>query len=126
MSRTIEIITYFFYVVLSILPVIFFPKVFNAYELPKLIFLGISILLLGTITLFREISLKNLRIRLNKTDVAVVVFLAVLFISDIFGVSPKNSFLGSSYRLQGFLTYLIFGYGYMIVRILSSQGKVKI
>jgi len=126
MSRTIEIITYFFYVVLSILPVIFFPKVFNSYELPKLIFLGISILMLGTVVLFREVSIKNLRIRLNKTDVVVVVFLAVLFISDIFGVSPKNSFLGSSYRLQGFLTYLIFGYGYMIVRILSMQGKVKI
>jgi len=126
MSRTIEIITYFFYVVLSILPVIFFPKVFNSYELPKLIFLGISILMLGTVVLFREVSIKNLRIRLNKIDTLVIIFLVILFASDIFGVSVKNSFLGSSYRLQGFLTYLIFGYGYMIVRILSSQGKVKI
>lgn len=126
MSRTIEIITYFFYVVLSILPVIFFPKVFNSYELPKLIFLGISILMLGTVVLFREVSIKNLRIRLNRIDTLVIIFLVILFASDIFGVSVKNSFLGSSYRLQGFLTYLIFGYGYMIVRILSMQGKVKI
>ncbi len=126
MSRTIEIITYFFYVVLSILPVIFFPKVFNSYELPKLIFLGISILMLGTVVLFREVSIKNLRIRLNRIDTLVIIFLVILFASDIFGVSVKNSFLGSSYRLQGFLTYLILGYGYMIVRILSMQGKVKI
>ena len=126
MSRTIEIITYFFYVVLSILPVIFFPKVFNSYELPKLIFLGISILMLGTVVLFREVSIKNLRIRLNRIDTLVIIFLVILFASDIFGVSVKNSFLGSSYRLQGFLTYLIFGYGYMIVRILSMQAKIKI
>ena len=126
MSRTIEIITYFFYVILFILPVIFFPKVFNSYELPKLIFLGISILMLGTVVLFREVSIKNLRIRLNRIDTLVIIFLVILFASDIFGVSVKNSFLGSSYRLQGFLTYLILGYGYMIVRILSMQGKVKI
>lgn len=126
MSRTIQISTYFFYVVLFILPFVYFPEVFNSYELPKFIFLGSSILLLGTVVLFREVGIKNLRIRLNKIDILVMVFLLILLVSDIFGVYVKNSFLGSSYRLQGFLTYLIFGYGYMIVRILSMQTKVKI
>lgn len=126
MSRLTQIFTHFFYVVLFILPFIYFPKVFNSYELPKLIFLGISILVLGTVVLITEVGIKNLRIRLNRIDILVVVFLLILLASDIFGVSIKNSFLGSAYRLQGFLTYLIFGYGYMIVRILSMQTKVKI
>lgn len=88
------------------LPLVYFPLVFNPYEFPKfVVFLTIveAIIIFSSIDILQK---KSLNVRFDWLTILVIAFGLVIFISDILGIDPKISFLGSTYRHQGFVTFL--------------------
>lgn len=90
-----------------ILPFIVMPQVFNPYEYPKFIFFVVGVEILALYFVWTQLKKNKLRIPKIGIDVILVVgFGIVTLISDVLGVDPKISLLGSNIRHQGFLTLL--------------------
>lgn len=119
-------ISFIFLVFISIIPFVYLPDLFNPYEFPKFILLAIFSLIVGNIVLMLILFRKKISVNISKLDIAVMAFISILLIADIFGESVIDSLLGSSYRLQGFITYLSLGYLYLIARFCSSQIKQEL
>lgn len=91
-----------------ILPLIYLPNIFNPYEFPKFLFFVAGVEILVLYFVWGRLK-KNKLLDISKIDIGVILVLGfglVSLVSDIFGIDPKVSLLGSNIRHQGFLTLL--------------------
>lgn len=85
-------------------PLIFLPKIFNPYEFPRFLVFIIGAEILAVLFAFEKIKNKKFEVKLGFPAFLILGFLLINLISDIFGLDPKISLLGSNIRHQGFLT----------------------
>lgn len=94
-------------ILVFILPFVFIPTVFNPYEFPKFVLFTVSVFLLFSFFLLLLLKHKEgFSFRFDFFSILVLIFGFSVFISDIVGIDPKISLLGSMWRNQGFLTLL--------------------
>ncbi|MEI6222858.1 MAG: O-antigen ligase family protein [bacterium] len=122
-----------FLVIIFFSPLLIFPGFFDAYELIKISFLRISLLLLGCIYLFQvsrsaqyQFSKEQMKrffsSRLNK---ATLFFLLTQLLAFCFSVNKFDSFWGISFRYTGLLTQLLFALTYLLTYLLvTDRAKV--
>lgn len=96
-----------------ILPFVYFSNIFNPYETPKFLFyvIGIEFLVIYFIFRFLFTSEESLRLRSGPpSEVLLWIFISgfviINLVSNLFGLDPKVSFLGSNIRHQGFVTLI--------------------
>ncbi|EKD62116.1 MAG: hypothetical protein ACD_52C00300G0006 [uncultured bacterium] len=76
----------------------------NSYEGPKIVFFLIGGVLLFV---FWILFLWSKKVNLKKVDYAFLLWLVIMLASSLMGVHPIDSILGSSYRHQGILFFLV-------------------
>lgn len=105
-------------VLVLLLPLIVFPKVFNPYEYGKfLIFVtGVEVVLFLNLIFSR----RNFKIPTDKLSILIYLFLFTTLIADLLGADAKTSLLGSDWRLQGFLTSFSGAVLYVLLRNYSK------
>lgn len=102
------------------LPLIFIPSVYNPYEFPKFILFVAGIEVMVITFLFQLFSKgKPILLKIDSLAVLVICFGVSNLIADLAGINLGNSFLGSYYRHQGFLTLLC---GIVLFLILRSYS----
>lgn len=102
------------------LPFIF---VFPLFEYPKFVFFVVSINLLAITSLITYIACRKGIRSERKTSLLtkfVLLYIAIVFISNLLGVNPMTSFTGGS-RYQGFLTLITGVELYLIIRLLNEN-----
>ncbi len=103
-------------------------KTNNVFELNKIVLFQILVLLLLFFTFFKNfISGKYLRIVLLSNYI-IIFFIAFLFLSFIFSIDLKLSFVGLYERQQGLETYLyiVVFFFLLLINIKDKQGINKI
>jgi len=89
-----------------ITPLLFWPKAYNPYELPKFIFVACFFWLLAVsqfiVILKEKVDLGKARISDNLTKL-IIIFALWVFFTDLLGIDIRTSILGSPYRHQGFI-----------------------
>lgn len=58
-------------------------------------------------------------------DAFVFLFLAVLVITSLTGITPANSFLGNQFRANGVFTWLHFGAWYILLRVMFRNHSER-
>jgi len=121
-----KIVSLLFGLFLASIPLIYFSFLQNGYEFPKFV-----IFVTGSICFFVFLSFYALKRSTNflfrKEHVLLLVLTGILFFSDVTGVDPYFSLLGSSYRYQGFITFLcgvvLFMFTSFWFRLFSNEKK---
>lgn len=112
-----KINSYAIFFLLTTLPLIYLPNTFNPYEFPKFIFFVGAVFLLLLFNLGRFWSRRStppqndgrkmpIAFKIDALTKLVLIYGFVVYLSDIFGIDPRMSFLGSQFRHQGFITLL--------------------
>lgn len=101
-----RIITIFLVFFISVLPLVVIPGLANGYEYPRFVLYTLGSVFFFTLILI-TIYIKKLKVSLVRSHYVLLLLTLVLFFADMTGVDPVVSLLGSSYRYQGFLTFLV-------------------
>lgn len=91
--------------ILFVLPLLFFPWTYMAFELPKVLLLYIFSASAVCLLLKSGYRFGNL----TKTHWLYLIFLIWILLTAILGLSWQNSFWGSYFRMQGILTWTCYG-----------------
>ncbi len=110
-----------------IIPFIFVPNVFNPYELPKFILFVGGVEVLAAVFVLKCLVKKTFTLpRPDALTVSVLLFGAVNLISDILGLDPKISLLGSNVRYQGFITLFAGILLFLLMRYFSNPKSLSV
>ena len=81
------------------LPLIYSYRFYNPYELPKFLWFVVGVWLLGVGKLCRGRAMVW-----DRLTIFILLYLLISFVSDLLGLDPRTSILGSYWRHQGWLT----------------------
>lgn len=113
----------FWYLTIFISPLIVNPSGLFPYEIPKQVFL---ILMIIFVVLYFVISGRNININFNKNVFYFVgLWLLSLIISTLFGVAPLESFWGSTERMQGLFTWILYLIHFFVCLQIFNQENFK-
>ncbi len=115
---------FFYLLTISLVALIVNPWGVGPYEIPKQLFLILGIVF---IILYFIVSLnKKISFVFNKYVFLFVLFwLLSLIISTFFGVAPLESFWGSTERMQGLFTWILYLASFFICLQIFQQEKLK-
>lgn len=122
LSRASIIIGCFWFI--SLLPFVSLSILPNPFELPKFLLFVIGVQLLLMLFLWTKKKEKKIFL-FSRLSILIYFFLGVMFITDMIGLDPRISLLGSEYRHQGFLTLLSGVLLYTIFRSLMVDNDQK-
>lgn len=126
MSLSRGILPYLLCIFILFLPLVHLQTGFNPYEYPKFIALLIVSQISFALFLLQGKSLNLSDLVKDRLSTAVLAFVGILFIANIVGINPGNSFTGSVFRYQGFITTLSCLFIFLIFRSLSKQTSKNV
>lgn len=98
------------YLILFLVPLVWIPFFNLSFELPKILFFRIGVLLMLFIFVWQIMQTRKIILPsiMNASWIRKLMglFLVVLIISTLFSIAPQVSAWGSYYRMQGLYTYL--------------------
>ncbi len=106
-----------------LLPFLYISSVFNPYEAPKFYAFIISMIPLSI--WYWYVSRKKLP-SVSLFGWVVLLFLGILLVADIFGLDPRTSLLGNTYRMQGFVLWFFSVVLFFLVYLLPTEHKEKL
>ncbi len=101
------VVEYLFYALFFAIPLVFYPKTSEVFELNKMIAVYIFTVLIVGIWVIKMIANKKIIFRRTILDVPILVFLGSQLISTIFSIDSRTSFFGYYSRFNGGLLSLI-------------------
>lgn len=100
-KRLINLIRICVYLMLAIVPLIFYPKMMYPFQTPKtLVFQALVEIIFAAWVVLALIS-ASYRPKLSPVSIGLLIFLAVVTIASIFGVNPRMSFWSEEGRMDG-------------------------
>lgn len=109
---------------LFVLPFIYYPKAYVAYEIPKVWFFYFWSIVLTFLALLSVFKGKVTQ-KMNAVFKTAGAFLLVLVVVSLIGVDFKKSIFGNYYRLDGLLTYfLLFAFSFSL-SVLGNKRLLK-
>lgn len=106
-----KIITVILNILILVLPIVIMPSA-SLYNIPKII----ALLLIG-LMLFVLLMINYKKLTIDKTDILVLIFAGLVFLSTMFSSNIKNSIFGAFGRYEGMLTY----YAYIIIYFCTKK-----
>jgi putative inorganic carbon (hco3(-)) transporter len=95
------LISYLFYALVFLVPLVLYPKTSELFEFNKLILTYIFTILITLLWAVRMLSEKRLIFKRSMLDLPLVIFLATQLISTIVTIDSRTSFLGYYSRFHG-------------------------
>lgn len=93
------------YFALLLAPIIFLPRTFNTYEIPKAILINTSILWTVGLLLLRTLSKKNKHLKYNPLLIAATIYFFVKLITSLSGHDLNRSIFGHYFRQNGLINH---------------------
>lgn len=111
---------------LAVLPLLHVLSHYNPYEFPKFVFFLGSVFFCVMLSLFTR-PLKHTQTRSKKGTLffLVTLFILVSFVTNLTGLDPFTSFVGSTWRYQGFLLLAACFFLFLLTRLLIEQFGLK-
>ncbi len=106
-SVTTKILTYCFYLLFAITPLIWFPWNFELFEYNKMMFVYFLTLIITATWIIKMISHKSLILNRTPLDIPLLLFLLANILSTFFSIDPHTSIWGYYSRGNGGLLSLI-------------------
>ncbi|MGL5869311.1 O-antigen ligase family protein [Clostridium chrysemydis] len=110
-----QMINFFLYTLIYLLPFIYSPFGSESYYFPKAIFLWIISLIILILLL------KDRKVKLDTITKVVIIFLVLIAISTIFSMDFTRSIVGGRRRYEGLLSFLSYG-----VLFIAAKNYLKI
>lgn len=115
------------FVYFFLLPFIYFPKIADSYELPKVIVYIVSIYFYIGLYLFGILSNRINFVKLNKPFCAFIALVIVYTIGSVINGFPSQSLWGQYFRYQGLLTLYCYGlFLILFAYLLKTEKNQKI
>lgn len=108
-------IIFLIYFLLLILPLTFWPGLFNQYELPKVIVFRVIIEIALGFYLLLLVTEKNFFIKQNPPFFIASLYILTVFLTSIFGVSWPTSLWGLYFRQEGIFTLIHYFFFFFLV-----------
>ncbi len=119
-----NIISYLFYTLFSLTPLILWPRTSELFEFNKMVFVYAITVLIMAVWLLRCIAVKKFIFRRTLLDTPLLIFLGSQILSTIFSIDHRTSLLGYYSRFNGSLMstvcYLLLYWAYV-----SNMNKEK-
>lgn len=120
-------ITFLLLVVAGLTPLLFLNQTTEFYEMPKLVFLIVSTIVILGLWIFSWIVKGKMQITRTPLDIPLLLLAGVILISTFFSVSKFSSIYGNFPRVHGtavsWVTYILLYF--VTVSNLKSLGKIK-
>jgi O-antigen ligase len=110
-----------FFVLLSLIPLIFFRKYDFGYHTPKVLAFWFLIVLYSIILCFRLLKSKAIGFSYNPISLSLFAYLTIISISGAFSISPTLSFYSTFERMDGVLGFLFL----LLFYFTFSQEKIE-
>lgn len=111
-NKTIAVI---YYLVLFLLPIIFYPKIVDYLLLPRQIYLSICLLILIVISFFKSINIKS-EFEINRLYLLFILYLAIAII----GITLKSVVISESFYIIS-KQLLLFTYFFTTIYLLENR-----
>ncbi|MBI2595345.1 O-antigen ligase family protein [Candidatus Daviesbacteria bacterium] len=122
-----KLMTVLMVLVIFITPLIFVPLTTEFFDIPKLIFLSVTVLLLLLLWSLKWVLEGKVVVTKTPLDLPLVLLLAVLVLSTVFTDSKPVAIFGNLPRVHGsivsFITYILFYF--ILVSNIKSRTQVK-
>lgn len=106
------------------LPFLYYPSHFNPYEYPKFIVFIVLAQLSFAFFVFGKLQKGKISSAYDSLSKIVVLFVFITLLSNVFGLNPQYSFLGSVFRYQGFITLISSVFVFFIIRNFAQQKEL--
>ena len=117
-----KILTYSFYLLFALTPLIWLPQTSELFEFNKMFFVYFLTIIIVTVWLLKTINDKQLTIKSTPLDIPLLIFLGANILSTIFSIDPHVSIWGYYSRSNGGLLSLI-SYLLLYWALVSNFGK---
>jgi len=120
-----EIGFYFICLVVALLPLSFWPLVYRAFSLPKVV-VGYGLIAVLLALLSARLWLFGATVRVNLTTLLAALFCLSLIPSALFSLSPSTAFLGSYRQLAGILSWLAMAaFAFCVSMTAWDEGRLR-
>ena len=122
-----NVITFLLLAVAGLLPLLFFNQTTEFYEVPKMAFLAVAVILILGLWVFSWIVNGKVTIIKTPLDIPLLVLLGVVLASTFTSVSRYPAIFGNITRIHGSaISYVVYVLLYFVtVSHLTSMGKIK-
>jgi tetratricopeptide (TPR) repeat protein len=122
-----NVITFLLLAVAGLLPLLFFNQTTEFYEVPKMAFLAVAVVLILGLWIFSWIVNGKVTIIKTPLDIPLLVLLGVVLASTFTSVSRYPAIFGNITRIHGSaVSYVVYVLLYFVtVSHLTSMGKIK-
>ncbi|MDO8638940.1 MAG: O-antigen ligase family protein [Candidatus Daviesbacteria bacterium] len=104
---TTKVLTYSFYLLFTITPLIWLPQTSELFEFNKMIFVYFLTIIITTCWFLKTINDKRLTLKTTPLDIPLLIFLGANILSTIFSIDPHISIWGYYSRSNGGLLSLV-------------------
>lgn len=113
-----------FYILFAFVPLVLWPYTSELFEFNKMILVYLLTTITATVWLIKMITSKKIIFRRTILDIPLLIFLATQFLSALFSIDPRTSWLGYYSRFNGGLTSSLC-YSLLYWAFVSNMGRLE-